>query len=164
MHIGYVPRERPPFSVLNFRTGAYHFHKWPKNRFLPFRMTIIVKISLISTRSPPRSHGRLSPLRSAAPRVSAGQARVPARRFLAVPETRIFTLYREARSGAWAGRFFTLPRHTYIPKFGVSTRGLPFPDSVRGIFPGPASNQKVYQGNEWFSQLAGQFWACWLKN
>ena len=27
MHIGYVPRERPPFSALNFRSGAYHFHK-----------------------------------------------------------------------------------------------------------------------------------------
>ena len=30
MHIGYVPRERPPFSALNFRSGAYHFHKYPK--------------------------------------------------------------------------------------------------------------------------------------
>ena len=32
---------------------------------------------------------------------------------------------------------------------------LPFPDSVGGIFPGPATTQKVYQGIEWFSQLAG---------
>ena len=32
---------------------------------------------------------------------------------------------------------------------------LPFPDSVGGIFPGPATNLKVYQGIEWFSQLAG---------
>ena len=30
MHIGYVPRERPPFSALNFRSGAYDFHKLPK--------------------------------------------------------------------------------------------------------------------------------------
>ena len=46
MHIGYVPpRERPPLSTLNFRSGAYHFHKWPTNpvwsittlHFLPFR-------------------------------------------------------------------------------------------------------------------------------
>ena len=33
---------------------------------------------------------------------------------------------------------------------------LPFPDSVGGIFPGPATTQKVYHdGIEWFSQLAG---------
>ena len=31
----------------------------------------------------------------------------------------------------------------------------PFPDSVGGIIPGPATTQKVYQGIEWFSQLAG---------
>ena len=28
---------------------------------------------------------------------------------------------------------------------------LPFTDSVGGIFPGPATTQKVYQGIEWFS-------------
>ena len=27
MHIRYVPRERPPFSALNFCSRAYHFHK-----------------------------------------------------------------------------------------------------------------------------------------
>ena len=31
---------------------------------------------------------------------------------------------------------------------------LPFPHSVGGIFPGPATTQKIYQGIEWFSQLA----------
>ena len=31
---------------------------------------------------------------------------------------------------------------------------LPFPDSVGGIFP-CSTTQKVYQGIEWFSQLAG---------
>ena len=30
LHYMYVPRERPPFSALNFRSGAYHFHKLPK--------------------------------------------------------------------------------------------------------------------------------------
>ena len=35
---------------------------------------------------------------------------------------------------------------------------LPFPDSVGGIFPGPATTQKVDQGIEWFSQLAGLQW------
>ena len=41
----YVPRERPPFSALNFRSGAYHFHNFfniPLRsitilKFLPFR-------------------------------------------------------------------------------------------------------------------------------
>ena len=32
---------------------------------------------------------------------------------------------------------------------------LPFPGSVGGIFPAPATTQKVYQGIKWFSQLAG---------
>ena len=32
IHIGYVPRERPPFSALNFRPGAYHFHKFQKKK------------------------------------------------------------------------------------------------------------------------------------
>ena len=31
---------------------------------------------------------------------------------------------------------------------------LPFPDSVGGIFPGPATIQRVYHGIECFSQLA----------
>ena len=31
---------------------------------------------------------------------------------------------------------------------------LPFPYLVGGIFPGPDTMQKVYQGIEWFSQLA----------
>ena len=31
---------------------------------------------------------------------------------------------------------------------------LPFPDSVGGIFSGPATTQNIYQGIKWFSQLA----------
>ena len=82
MHIGYVPRERPPFSALNFRSGAYHFHKFPKN---PFRSITILQFFGGFCRSGDHhfqnffnfnpfiaSHGRLSPnaKRSAAPRVS----------------------------------------------------------------------------------------------
>ena len=40
---------------------------------------------------------------------------------------------------------------------------LPFPDSVGGIFPGPASTKKVHQGIEWFSQLAGLQWLTVLS-
>ena len=55
------------------------------------------------------------------------------------PEPRIFTLDRGARSGAphfharpWSsfrspGRFFTLPRHIPLPKFGVSKKVPPPP-------------------------------------
>ena len=101
MHIGYVPRERPPFSALNFRSGAYHFHKLPKNQSVPehhhftfladFAVpeTIIFKISLIWTRSSPPTAG------------SARTQSVRQRRgFAAVPEIRIFTLKTDqARSG-----------------------------------------------------------------
>ena len=75
MHIGYVPQTRPPFSAMNFRSGAYHFHKLPKNPFRSITIlhfladfavpeTIIFKISLKIA-----SHGRGS-ARSAAPRLS----------------------------------------------------------------------------------------------
>ena len=100
MHIGYVPRERPPFSALNFRSGAYHFHKLPKNLFRSITIlhfladfaipeTIIFNISLISTRSSPPTAG------------SARMQSVRQRRGLAgVPEIRIFTLKTDqARSG-----------------------------------------------------------------
>ena len=76
----YVPQERPPFSALNFRSGAYHFHKLQTEKIRsgasPFYIfladfavpeTIIFKISLISTRSSPPTAGSA---RTAAPRVS----------------------------------------------------------------------------------------------
>ena len=87
MHIGYVPQTRPPFSAMNFRSGAYNFHKLPKNPFRSITIlhfladfavpeTIIIKISLISTRSS---------------RPTAAAQRVRQRRDLAaVPEIRIF--------------------------------------------------------------------------
>ena len=40
---------------------------------------------------------------------------------------------------------------------------LLFPDSVGGIFPGPATIQKVYQGIESFSQLKGLQWLTVLS-
>ena len=101
------------------------------------------KISLISTRSSPPMHGRLSPnaKRSAAPRVSGRPERQPdaswqfrrlafsrSKRIKLVPEPRIFTLKTaQARSGAPTfsrstgssfrspGPFFTLPRHIHVP-------------------------------------------------
>ena len=41
----------------------------------------------------------------------------------------------------------------FCPNPIMSDPRLPFPDSVGGILPGPATTQKVYQGIEWFSQL-----------
>ena len=95
----YLPRERPPFSALNFRSGAYHFHKLPKNPFRSITIlhfladfavpeTIIFKISLISTRSSP-------------PMAGAARTLWQRRGLAAVPEIRIFTLKTaQARSGA----------------------------------------------------------------
>ena len=55
---------------------------------------------------------------------------------------------------------FSAPQSKNQSNITLDTR-LPFPDSVGGICPGPATTQKVYHGIEWFSQLAGwQFW--WL--
>ena len=157
-----MPRERPPFSALNFRSGPYHFHKFPKksvpeHHHFTFVLadfavpeTIIIKISLISTRSSPPTAG-------SARTQSVRQRRGLARRVLAVPETGIFTLKTDqARSGAPHFKaqngsssfrspafsrstgssfrspcpFFTLPRH--IPtKFGVSTPPPPPPPGAR---------------------------------
>ena len=137
MHIGYVPRERPPFSALNFRSGAYHFHNNDQkirsgaSPFFIFAVpteTIIFKMFFIFNPFT-ASHGRLSPnaKRSAAPRVSgrpecqpdaSWQFRRPAfsrsKRLKLVPEPRIFTLDRGARSGARAD--FSLCRGTYTLK------------------------------------------------
>ena len=42
-------------------------------------------------------------------------------------------------------------------------QSVEFPNSVGGIFPGPATPQKVYQGIEWYSQLAGLQWLTVLS-
>ena len=154
MHIGYVPRERPPFSALNFRSGAYNFHKFPKKSvpehhhftFLAdFAVpeTIIFTISVISTRSSPP------------PRVSSRPERQPdaswqfrrlafsrSKRIKLVPEPRIFKLktaqarsgapHFHARPGARSGArgHFSLCRGTYLPKFGVSTPPPPPPPGL----------------------------------
>ena len=87
---------------MNFRSGAYHFHKLPKNpfrsitilHFLPdFAVpeTIIFKISLISTRSSPPT---------------AAAQRVRQRRGLAaVPEIRIFKRSAAQRVSGRSRRF-----------------------------------------------------------
>ena len=86
MHIGYVPRERPPFSALNFRSGAYHFRKLPKNLFRSITFftfladfavpeTIIFKISLNSTRSSPSTAGSAQTQKHSAAGQSASQTR-----------------------------------------------------------------------------------------
>ena len=117
----YAANETPIFS---FRSGAYHFHKLPKN---PFRSITILhflaefaipetifKISLISTHSSPPTAAAHS--RSAAPRVSG---RSGALHFHAqngsssVPEPRIFKLKTtRARSGTLANFHFAAA-HTY---------------------------------------------------
>ena len=111
MHIGYVPRERPPFSSLNFRSGAYNFHKLPKN---PFRS---ISIFILADFAVPETITFKIPLMSSPP--TAGSARTQPerqpdaswqfRRFAfsrsklikLVPEPRIFKLKTaQTRSGA----------------------------------------------------------------
>ena len=127
MHIGYVPRERPPFSALNFLSGAYPFHKLPKKSvpehhhfalFGRFCRSGDHNFQNIFNFNPfIASHGWRSP--NAKRHRLAARLRAPARHVLAVPVNRIFTLKTDqARSGARA--HFSLCRGTYLPKFGVS--------------------------------------------
>ena len=150
MHIGYVPRERPPFSALNFRSGAYNFHKLPKKN--PFRTitilhfladfavpeTIIFKISLISTRSfaSRRAAQRVSsrPERQPDASGSSGDSHFHAQNgSSSFRSPRIFKLkIAEPRSGAphfhaldrqlvaEPGPIFHFAAAHYLPKFGVS--------------------------------------------
>ena len=97
MHIGYVPQTRPQISAMNFRSGAYHFHKLPKNPFRSITMLHfwrIFKISLISTRVSGRSgaphfHAQNGSSSFRSPPFSSSK------RLKLVPETPIFTLDRE---------------------------------------------------------------------
>ena len=138
MHIGYVPCERPPFSALNFHSGAYHFHKLPKNLFRSITIlhfladfavpeTIIFKMSLISTRSsPPTAGHRLAAGQSASQTRpgSSGDLHFHAQngsssfRSPAFSSSKRLKLVRSpafSRSTGslfWSpGPFFTLPRH-----------------------------------------------------
>ena len=149
--------ERPPFSALNFCSGGYYFHKLPKNpfrnitilhfwRILPFRRTIIFKISLISTRSSPPTAGSalcvrqrrgilvVPDIRIFTLKTDTSSFRCPAfscskrlklvpeprifkiKRLKLVPEPRIFTLDRELVPEPWP--IFHFARGTYLPKLG----------------------------------------------
>ena len=113
MHIGYVPRERPPFSALNFRSGTYHFHKLP-TKSVPEHHHFTVFGGFCRSGDHHfqnffhfnpfiASHGRLSPnaKHSAAPRVSSRPDASWQFRRLVPAEPRIFKLKTApARSGA----------------------------------------------------------------
>ena len=153
-NIGYVPRERPPFSALNVRSGAYHFHKLPKN---PFRSITILHFFGGFCRSGDHhfqnffnfnqfiaSHGRFSSHFHA--QNGSSSFRSPAfsrsKRLKLVPEPRIFKLKTaQARSGAphfharLGARSGALAHFSlYLPKFGVSTPPPPLP-GAKYIFP-----------------------------
>ena len=52
LHIRYVPRERPPFSTLNFHSGAYrYFHKRQingQNKLIKIRSSWSITILVIA--------------------------------------------------------------------------------------------------------------------
>ena len=119
MHIGYVPRERPPFSALNFRSQITH-KSVPEHHHFTFFFGGFCRNgdhhfqNFFNFNPFIASHGRLSPnaKRSAAPRVSgrSGDTHFHAqngsssfrryafsrsKRIKLVPEPHIFTLDRE---------------------------------------------------------------------
>ena len=128
MHIGYVPRERPPFSALNFRSGAYHFHKFPQKSvpehhhftfFGGFCRSGDHHFQNFFNFNPfIASHSRLSPnaKRSAAPRVSqtrpgsSGDSHFHAQNGSSSFRSPAFS--RSTWSSFWSPcPFFTLPWH-----------------------------------------------------
>ena len=126
MHIGYVPRERPPFSALNFRSGAYHFHKLPKKIRSGASPVTFFGGFCRSRHHHVKHFFNFNPFIS-----SYGTQSVRQRRGLAaVLEIRIFTLKTaqacsgaprfHARPGARSGALahFSLCRGTYLPKLG----------------------------------------------
>ena len=145
----------PPFSALNFCSGAYNFHKFPKN---PFRSITILHFLADFCRSGDHhfqnffnfnpfiaSHGRLSPnaKRSAAPRVSqtrpgssgdshfhaqngSSSFRSPGIFKLKTAQAHSGAPHFHARPGA---PFFTLPRHIPTKIWGE------YPPPPPGNFP-----------------------------
>ena len=104
MHIGYVLRERPPFSALNFRSGASPFSFWP---ILPFLRPSLSKFLKFHDRfprpaQPKRSHSASQTRPGSSgdsyfhPQNGSSSFRSPAfsssKRFKLVPEPRILTL------------------------------------------------------------------------
>ena len=130
-----VPRERPSFSALNFRSGAYHFHKFPKKSvpkhhhftfFGGFCRSGDHHFQNFFNFNPfIASRGRLSPnaKRSAAPRRpgSSGDSHFHAQNGSSSFRSPSFSR-STGSSFRSPGQFFTLPRHIpNLPKFGVST-------------------------------------------
>ena len=119
MHIGYVPREKPLFSALNFRSGAYNFHKWHNILLRSITTFFVVPETIIFSQflyvqailRRPRSAYCSQPERFSAPGpffLAAGQTRLQS-----VPETPTFTLELAPEPG-----HFSLCRGTYLSKFG----------------------------------------------
>ena len=141
--------ERPPFSALNFRSGAYHFHKWPKN---PFRSIAILLFffavpgdhhfqNFFSFDPFIVAHGRLTAARSgSAPRLAAGQTRH-------IVSSGDPHFHARARSGA--------------PHFHARARsGAPPPP------PEPCNLRKTpfreFEWNTWLRGLRGCYGSTWL--
>ena len=129
--IGCVPLEWPPFSALNIRSRAYHFHKWPKN---PLRSITILQGFFSSPSScSVAARGRL-PDRTqsvlAAPQGYSRPESQPDASYKSAPETRIShssplqspAFLRLSHSGA---PHFSLCRGTYLPKSGASAAPPP---------------------------------------
>ena len=153
MHIGYVPRERPTFSALNFHSGAYHFHKFPKYLFQSITIlhfladfavpeTIIYK-NFFNFNTFIASHGLLSPRVSGRSGDSHFHAQngsssfqSPAfsssKRLKLVPEPRIFKL-KTAQARSRAPHFHDRPG----ARSGDLAAAHTVPTKIWGEYPPP---------------------------
>ena len=121
--------ERPPFSALNFRSGAYNFHKLPpKNPFrsitiLHFLADFAVPETIIF-----KKKINFNPFIASVPRPAQFRrlAFSRSKRVKLVPEPQIFTLDRELVPEP-GPIFHFAAAHTGLPKFGVSTPSPPPP-------------------------------------
>ena len=143
----YVPRERPPFSALNFCSGASPFLAARHSlHFLPLRRPSLSKYIYVQA-----IHGRPQPAYCSQPewfvfgqrpgvsgrpecqpnascKVSSGDPYFHARAHSAV-----LHFHAQVRSGAHPPPQFSLCRDTYLPKCGASAPPPPPPPPPRAL-------------------------------
>ena len=127
-HIGYVPRERLPFSVLNFRSGASSFYLFFLLLRGPSFSKFIYRKEISSHSWPPTQLTAASPNKKHSGRVSGRPECQPDTSYIqSVPETplsRSSSLLSPAFSRSSSFRsptpIFSLCRSTYLPNFRES--------------------------------------------
>ena len=162
MHIRYVPRERPPFSALNFHSGAYHFHKYSQKYYAPEHHHFSCKAdfknccrsgdhhfqNLFTFKPFIAVHGLLTAASSASsPGLAAGQSASQTRpsmgnacAFFTISSSGDPPFSRSSSLRTPPPPYFSLCRGTYLPKCGVSA---PPPPPARSLI------QNRIEKNNW---------------